>query len=599
MWRRFFSHPWCIPMLALLGMLVTAPTFNVGLVGDDYIHRNLLIGDASQPHPGAFFGLFTFVDGQAEHIQALKEAGRVQWWAADHLKLSFWRPLTELTQWLDYQLWPDSPVMLHVHSICWYGLLVFLLARLYRMFDADPVRTGMATLIFAFSSLHLFIVAWLAARNQLVAACFAVATIMAYHQWRSQGSKLHAGLALLTLTLGLLSAEAAIATVGYLVAYALVYEQGKAWPRRLLALLPFLVIVVAWRMAYTHMGYGSSGSGAYIDPGANLPRFGMALLMRLPTLLLAQLFGASASVFNQLPYQTKLLYAAGAGLTVLLCIGVGQYFKLWASRQARFFALGALFALVPVCAAEPSDRLLLNAEIGLSAVFAALFTQFAATRRQYSGPVSWSAKTLVGLMMLVHLIVMPLMSTGTAIVMARMMKPTTHDEPLSLPDAGLDSPQHIILLNPPAPMLLYYYPAIRSYFGLHSAASMQALAAGIQDLTLTVLDDHTLRLSGTRGIGDAMSRDFQSLPFKPGDIVHAGPFDVTVDEVTPEGMVSVARFHFAEPIGDATGHTSLHFYAWGNEEGGYVPLKLPAPGQSMPVSKVDLSKLVKRALKGQ
>lgn len=593
MWRRFFSHPWCIPLLAVLGMLITAPTSNVGLIGDDYIHRSLLTGETAQPHTGAFFGLFTFVDGHPDHIQALKEAGRVQWWAADHLKLSFWRPLTELTQWLDYSLWPDSPVMLHVHNICWYGLLVYLLGRLYRMLDADPVRTGLATLIFAVSSLHVFIVAWLAARNQLVAACFAVMTVMAYHQWRTRRSPLHGALAALTLVLGLLSAEAAIATVGYLAAYALVYEQDAPWPRRLLALLPFLVIVVAWRVGYTHMGYGSSGSGAYIDPGANLPRFGLALLMRLPTLLLAQLFGASAAVFNDMPYHTKQLYAAGAVATVLLCIGTGQYFKLWASRQARFFALGALFALVPVCAAEPSDRLLLNAEIGLSAVFAVLFMQFAARRHQHSGPVSWGAKTVVMLLMFVHLVMFPLMATGMALILSRITKPTTHDEPLSLPDASPGSRQHVILLNPPAPMLLYYFPAIRSYFGLHNPASIQALAAGIQSFTLTVLDERTIRLSGPR-FGDSMSRDFHTLPFKAGDTVHAGNFDVTIEEVTPEGMARVARFRFAVPLGDA----SLGFYAWG-ENGGYVPFALPAVGQSIAVPKVDLGKMVKRALSGK
>ncbi|MGC4061565.1 MAG: hypothetical protein QM749_12255 [Aquabacterium sp.] len=513
----------------------------------------------------------------------------MQWWAADHLKLSFWRPLTELTQWLDYRLWPDTPVMLHLHSICWYGLLVYLLGRLYRMLDDDPVRTGLATLIFAVSSLHLFIVAWLAARNQLMSACFAVTTVMAYHQWRSRRRMLHGALAMSTLTLGLLCAEAAIATVGYLAAYALAYEQDTPWPRRLLALLPFLAIVVAWRVGYTYMGYGSIGSGAYIDPGASLPRFGLALLMRLPTLLLALLFGASAAVFNELPQHIKLLYAFGAGATVLLCIGVGRYFGLWASRQARFFALGALFALVPVCAAEPSDRLLLNAEIGLSAVFAVLFTRFTATRRQHTGTVSWGAKAVVVLMMLVHLVVFPLMSTGTALFMHRVARLTAHDEPLSLPDAR----PHMILLNPPAPMLLYYFPAIRSYFGVRNPASIQALAEGIQDLTLTVLDGHTIRLSGTRGFGDAMSRDFKTLPFKPGDTVHAGAFDVTIDDVTPEGMASSVRFRFAMPLNDP----SLGFYAWA-DDGGYVPLELPAVGQRMAIAKVDLGKMVRRALKG-
>jgi hypothetical protein len=204
-----------------------APTLNVGLVGDDFVHRTLLTGQVTHEHRGSFFGLFTFVDGKAEHVQALKESGQVLWWAADHLRLSFWRPLTELTHWLDYQLWPQSPALMHAQSVLWYGLLIYLLGTFYRLLDPDPVRTGLATLMYAGSGLHLFAVAWLAARNQLVAGCFSLMTLIAFHHWRSGRSAVHGWLAAGALVLGLMSAEAAIATMGYLFAYVVAYEHDK------------------------------------------------------------------------------------------------------------------------------------------------------------------------------------------------------------------------------------------------------------------------------------------------------------------------------------------------------------------------------------
>jgi hypothetical protein len=42
----------------------------------------------------------------------------------------------------------------------------------------------------------------------------------------------------------------------------------------------------------------------------------------------------------------------------------------------------------------------------------------------------------------------------------------------------------------------------------------------------------------------------------------------------------------------------LSFYAWG-DNGGYVPFALPAIGHSVAIPKVDLSKMVKRALSGK
>ncbi|MDO9235481.1 MAG: hypothetical protein Q7U28_05520 [Aquabacterium sp.] len=275
---------------------------------------------------------------------------------------------------------------MHLHTVLWYGLLVWLLERLYRMFDPDTVRSNVATLIFAVSSQHLLTVTWLAARNHLIAGCFILLTIMCFHLWRQGKGSRYGVLALLTSALGLMCAEAGIASFAYLGAYALVYESDKPWAPRLKALLPFVITVVIWRVTYTHLGYGSSGSGGYIDPASDPVRFAQTLLLRIPT----------------------LLYASSAGAAVVLSMLVGQYFGLWSTRLARFYGVGALLALIPVCAALPNDRLLLNAEFGLSALLAMLFVQVLPRRRLYTGKLATAAKLLVAVLMTVHLLVYPL-----------------------------------------------------------------------------------------------------------------------------------------------------------------------------------------------
>ncbi len=592
MWRKFFSHSWCIPVLALLGVLLTAPTLGTGLFADDFIHRSLLIGETQAPHAGSPFGLFNFMDGQPAHNQALRASGRLLWWAGDTIRLSFWRPLTELTHWLDYQLWPSQPVLMHAQNLLWYGLLIVLLGRLYRQLNPNRVEAGLATLLFAISSLHMQVVGWIAARNQLIAACFMVLTLMAFHTWRTQRSTIHAWLAAACLAMGMMSAEAAIATMGYLLAYLLVFEQGKPLHQRLRALLPFIGLIVVWRLLYTHLSFGSSGSGAYIDPGVSLSRFGTVLLVRLPTLMLSDLLRIPAGVINGWSYTAQLQYAAGAAGVIALFAALGQHFKLWASPLARFQVLGAALALIPVCAAEPSDRLLLNAEIGLCGVVATLFC-LVVRRHQRQTSAGWLAKGATGLaalMMGLHLVVAPVQTLGYSLMMDRLLSPSMVGEPLSLPNDSPEHQDHVILLNPPKPSMLFYYPFVRQQFGIGNAASTQALGVGTQHQTVRVIDESTIELSGRRGFIDSMSRDVVVRPFKVGDQINIGQVDVTVIKVSPEGVPLTARFHFKAPLRDPR----WRFYAW--TEDGYTPFVMPALGQQVKLLAIDPRQMVMRRL---
>jgi hypothetical protein len=585
------SKRWSITLVALLGTVMVLPTLNTGLIGDDFMFKSRLTGQTIQSHPGSFFGLFTFADGQTAHVQHLKDIGQVPWWAADHARMSFWRPLSELTHWLDYQLWPNSPVMMHVHSLLWYGLLICLLARLYRALDPAPLQSGVATLIFSLSAVHLMTVIWLAARNQLMAGCLLVVTLQFFHQWRQgQGSR-YGVFAMLSLLLGLLSAEAAVATMAYLVAYAVAYEHGKPWRSRLVSLLPFLFILIAWRLVYSQLGYGSAETGGYIDPAVAPRQFAHALLQRFPSLLLSYLYGVTSSTLGALPDAMRSMYSLSAASAVVGSALVVHYFGMWSKPLARFFALGALLALVPVCAAESNDRLLLNAELGLSALLAMLFLHVMAHYRQYTNRWAWVSKLVVGILMVVHLLVYPLATVGLATVTPKVVRTLEHDEPLSLPDIERGARVHVILVNPPQALFVGYYPLVREYHGLHNADSTQALASGDQLLTLTAVSDRTIRMTAPNGFGEALSRDFSTHPFKAGDKVRAGQFAVAVEEVTPYGKPKVVRFEFDTPWRSA----SWRFYQWG--EAGYVPFTPPALGQTVTLLPINVGKLAMARLK--
>jgi hypothetical protein len=592
MWRRALSHPLALPACVLLALLLVLPTVRTGLIGDDFLFRELITGAAHHAHPGAFFGLYTFADGQLDHVQHMKDVGLYQWWVSDGALMSFWRPLSELTHWLDYLLWPTSTSLMHVHSLAWYALLVWLLGRHYQQLDPSPARASMATLLFAVGAMHIFTVIWLAARNQLIAGCFLLLTLNAHHRWRQSHRWRDALAACGALILGLLSAEAAVATLGYLLAYTLTLDNQAVRWRRWASLLPYILILLVWRAVYHELGYGSHGSGGYIDPGSDPLRFAQAVVLRLPALLIASLYGVSSTVFHFLPDRSQMLYAGAAGLAALGTFWLMRSYGVWRSPIARYHALGALLALVPVCAASTNDRLLLNAEFGLCGLLAWLFDAFLARRAPevLHQPRSRLIQVAAVSLMVIHLLLYPAAKAALSFTTPAMIDMAAKLEPLSLPDARATPGSRVILVNPPKALFVGYYPAIRRYHGMVNAASMQALTSGDQVVTLTTLGEREIEVRGSIGLGEFVSRDFRVQPFHQGERMQAGHFIVTVEEVAPNGNARSARFEFDSPLNRAP----WQLYAWGAS--GYERFQLPPVGQSVVLPSVNVSKIVKKKL---
>jgi hypothetical protein len=586
------AHRQSIACFAILGMLLNVLGLNAPLFTDDFLQWAIFHDAiAHQPHPGALFGLFDLVNGSPETLQAMKDSGRLPWSASDSLRLAFWRPVTELTHYFDYLAWPKSATMMRLHSLLWYGALIFLLGKLYRMLDKSAVRSGLATALFALSSLHFFVIMWISARNQLIAACFGILSIMAHHQWRTGRGVLYAWLAALTLTTALLSAEAGIAAVGYLAAYALAYENDKPWLVRLRALLPYLLIVVIWRVAHTHLGFGSHASGSYIDPGLNA-RFLHALVHRLPALMVAELTGVSGGITQTMTDAQSLRYAISGAAGLGLLAWLMHHLGLWSSRLVRFYALGALFALVPVCAISPNDRVLLNSEIGMSAVLAALFSHVLVHRQQYRGLWATAGKTAVALLFLIHVVLFPVTKLVMPVLTEKTVSRNGIEEALALPDDAAVPGKHVILINPPAPFGVFYYPLVRSYFGKENPSTLLSLANGPnQDIQLTVIDAHTLLLESKVGFVQPIVRDVITQPFKVGDVIKMNGIDVTVTKISDNGSPLSARFRFPIPLTDER----WEFFVW--DEPRYARMTVPAVGHSVHLAPLDLAKVVTKRLR--
>ncbi|MBT4091489.1 MAG: hypothetical protein HOE30_23635, partial [Deltaproteobacteria bacterium] len=108
--RTWLNQPNLRFYLALLAVVLTLPVLSLGLQMDDLAHRAILLGQFPDRNIQdlSLFGMFSWIDGNPQRVSYLMEFG-LPWWSYSELQVTFWRPLTELSHWLDYQLWPDSP----------------------------------------------------------------------------------------------------------------------------------------------------------------------------------------------------------------------------------------------------------------------------------------------------------------------------------------------------------------------------------------------------------------------------------------------------------------------------------------------------------
>jgi len=133
------------------------------------------------------------------------------------------------------------------------------------------------------------------------------------------------------------------------------------------------VVVAAWQVLYTGLGYGVLGAApGYLNPLRERLQFAGALAKNGPILLVAQWTGPPSETFPTLSPGGAALRWVGAML-ILIVIGAMLAPLLRRDPVARFWALGQTLAVVPICAAVPHDRYLFF--VGLGAM--GLLAQFA------------------------------------------------------------------------------------------------------------------------------------------------------------------------------------------------------------------------------
>jgi len=568
-------------ILAILAVLLALPALKVGWLVDDHYIRLIMQGSSHfEDISSGPTGIFEVFDGDAERTHRMMDYGLAPWWTYEKIKANFYRPVSVLTHLLDYKLWPEIPALMHVQSLLWFGLIVIAVTFFYRRFLGPTWMAGLAGLIFAIDDAHSFGASYLPGRNVLLYVLFAVLTIIIHDHWRREKWRAGAILAPLFFLLSLLSHEAGVTTCAYLAAYAIFMDNGT-WKKRCITLVPYASMVIVWRIVYSISGYGVAGIGFYVDPLYEPLRFLASVIESAPILLLGQWAIPPSGIAMVLNTQQRhLLWLVAIGFLLLLTVVLIPLLRR--DKLARFWAMGMIFSILPICTATPMDRHLFLP--GLGAI--GLLIQFFAV---VFGKIDWRPKniawriaavTIGWFFVLIHLIIAPLA------LPLRSYAPLGHKRTLeqlfyiNIPMDKLIEEQTVVLVNPPVPMGAAFSPIKWELEKQPIPKHTRVLASGVAPLTIHRQDAQTLIIRTKYGylasIGDRMFRS-EKYPMSVGQQVKLTAMTVEITKLTKDYGPLEAKFKFDVPLEDP----SFRWLQWDWEKFSYVEFKVPAIDESI------------------
>ena len=166
------SRYWILIVL-IVAILLYLPFLPSGFFQDDYglrlnfspaiYEKNNIPAEVMRNGPLNLYG-FSWDSSARFGIQQDKGSAP-SWRASDQIKTNFFRPLSSLTLALDFSLWPDTPLLMHIHSLLWFCLLIVLTYQLYRSVSGSAVVAGTSILLFVMSSVLSGPVGWISNRH--------------------------------------------------------------------------------------------------------------------------------------------------------------------------------------------------------------------------------------------------------------------------------------------------------------------------------------------------------------------------------------------------------------------------------------------------
>lgn len=520
--------------------------------------------------PRAWWDIFTLVEGDAAFTSTARYVWATPWWTWPELKVRFLRPVAAVTHYFDYVLFGERYWLMHLHSVLWYGAACFAITGLALRASRDRLAALLGAAMFAVDDAHATAASWLAGRNALVGLSLLATSFWLY---MSECKRVRPGwklpLSIVCLLLALLAAENVVSGLAFFFAYSILFDE-RPLRHRMIPPLSVATTTLCWLIAHKALGFGSFGSGAYLDPIADWEAFWRAFPDRIVQLVHFQLGAPWALALSDSWSWLRGvdLVARWVLLPTLLIFVVRNVDR---DREIAFWSLCAGLGLVPLAAAWPHDRLLMVVGIAWNMLLAHLIV------RSVRGAVSRLNPVAIGQVVLSVFIV--LLHLGVAPVSLAL---SSHPKfPPEIVARSLDSnanwwSKQVVFVNVPTLLAPYGMNWERIKLGLPMAARTAVLGATDQEVEVTRLDASTIELYSPPGfLLESFSSSWRGsrAPFQVGDAIQVLDYTAKIARVTVDGRPLRVRFQFARPLEDQ----GFFFAYWDGRE--FAPFRFAPVGQ--------------------
>ena len=375
------------PIPLLVSLLIFAFVFHSGalikgaLYADDFIHaalfkqtpsiKSLGFLPESKNSESLLLNQFNFFNPLSSNYDELIEYGVLPWWIDSNAQLHFFRPLASVTHYIDYQLFPDNPRLMHLHNLIWYILGLLAILWCFKQFKL-PQKVITLSFILIILDLSMFhVVNWVASRSMLMVITLSFCSLVCYDKSQFDVRWLLPGFILFCLAL--LSAEGGLAVCFLLAAYVLFFDERK-WLVRFITIAPFAITAMSWRWFYQEQGFGPNGLDFYIDPAQEPDAFLARALWLFPASIAELSLGYDVLAGQLNHHLRKILGIVGFGFFCLLIFQIRA--ALIAHKSLRFFLFSAILLVIPALGLVLSPRALVIPFICFSVVLSYWFIHY-------------------------------------------------------------------------------------------------------------------------------------------------------------------------------------------------------------------------------
>jgi len=488
---------------------------------------------------------------------------------------------------------------MHVQSLLWFGVLIVLVYLLYRSVSGSAVVAGISILLLVLDDVFSGPVGWISNRHAVVAMVFSVLCVWLYHQGASKQKWPYVAAACGAYALALLASEMGLVAFAYLFAYLLVLDRDK-WLCRLKRIVPFVLITVVWRLAYTGLGYGTTGTLLYIDPLLDPVDFITQMLTRIPVLLFSAVVLPVADVL--LAFSPQAMGVVAAVFLILLgLLALAVYPILKTHRTSAFWAIGLLGAVIPLVSGIPQSRNLGLLSLGGMGLAGQLFVDVATARK--TGPLTSFQQALlkmtIPLLLVLYLVVSPLL-----VISNPASTRNSAEQQASAADFGSApelAAQHLYVINPPGALSFMGGLFQRLFTDAPFPLSINYLSSGFAPVHIQRVDAQTIIVTPDGGYtplpgpvlddktGMVTQVHLQNVyraldgfyynprnPMRVGQVVALAEVTIEVTQMTGDGRIAQAAFTFALPLED----TRYVWLLWNEATSTYERVQMPPVGES-------------------